>query len=296
MRAKLIRQTYFAARLDLSNALRSRRAQAMLLLYVMVVLGSTYAFCRLLEAAQEAVGSAAPLTESLARSPGFRIFVTKLTGDAGVARRLITTPPMSLFFGWLSLTFLPFLVVVNSSDAVAAQVRTGEARFVIFRAGRLPFVLGTLASHALLMTLGLMLGAAGTLLVGSIMLGTDTFFADARAMASIGAGTWCYSFAYLGLALGVSQLVSSAAAARGLGLAAFLCLFLCSVVLRPGSWVADCLPEALRSVARWFFPQDHSLGLWRLTLAERLPPKAALVILGALYWLPGWLYFRRRDL
>ena len=295
MRAKLFRQIYFVARLDLVNALRSRRAQAMLLLYVMAVLGSTYVFCRLLEAAQEAVGSAVPLTESLARSPGFRIFVARLTGDAGVAERLTSTPPLALFFGWLSLTFLPFLVVVNSSDAVGAQVRTGEARFVTFRAGRLPFALGTLGSNALLMTLGLMLGAAGTLLLGSAMLGVGMLFADARAMVSIGTGAWCYSFAYLGLALGVSQLVSSATAARGLGLAAFLGLFLCSALLR-WSWVADLLPEALLSAARWFFPQDHSLGLWRLTLAERLPPKAALVFLGALYFLPGWLYFRRRDL
>ena len=37
----LLRQTYHVARLDLASALRSRRALAMLLLYVVVVLGAT---------------------------------------------------------------------------------------------------------------------------------------------------------------------------------------------------------------------------------------------------------------
>jgi len=296
MLAKLIRQIYFAARLDLTNALRSRRAQAMLLLHVIFTMGATYIFCRLIQAVQSAVGSTIPLSEALASKPGIRIFVTRLTGDVRVAERLTSTPPLSLLFGWLSLTFLPFVVVVNSSEAIAAQIHTGEARFVVFRAGRLPYVLGTLASHALVLALGLVLGAAGTLLLGSVMLGADMFFADAWAMVWVGAGVWCFLFAYLGLALGVSQLVSSGSTARGLGLAGFLVLFLCAVALQPGTWVADYVPEAVLSVGRWFSPWDHSLGLWRLTLAERLPSKAVLVFLGALYWLPGWLYFRRRDL
>jgi hypothetical protein len=295
MRAKLIRQIYFVARLDLENALRSRRAQAVLLLHAIFSMGATYVFCRIVQAAQKALDSTARLSETLARDPRVCAVVTALTGDAGIARRLVATPPLTLFFGWISLTFLPFVVVVTSSEAIAAQVCTGEARFVVFRAGRLPYALGTLASHALLLMLGLVLGAMGTLLLGSVMLGADTFFADAYAMVWVGTGAWCYLFAYLGLAMGISQVVSTASAARGMGMAAWLVFLLCWTALWK-SWLAEYVPEELLAAVRWFLPHAHSLRLWRLTFAERLAPKAALVFLGALYFLPGWLYFRRRDL
>lgn len=295
MCVKLMRQTYFVARLDLTNALRSRRAQAMLLLHVIFTMGATYVFCRLIQAAQEAIGLTVPMTEALVRTPAVCALVTSLTGDTGITSRLIATPPLTLFFGWLSLTFLPFVVMVNSSEAIAAQVHTGEARFVVFRSGRLPYALGTLASHALVLTLGLILGAAGTLLVGTVMLGTDMLFADAWAMVWVGAGAWCYLFAFLGLALGVSQSVSSGPTARAMGLATWLGMFLGSVALWK-SWLAEYVPEALLAAVRWFLPQAHSLGLWRLTFTGRLPSMAVLVFLGALYFLPGWRHFRRRDL
>jgi ABC-type transport system involved in multi-copper enzyme maturation permease subunit len=291
----LLRQVCLVARLDLASALRSRRALAMLLLYVLVALGATYFFCRLIEAVLSSVGPADRLAESLARDPRVRRLVERLTGDAGVAERLTATPPLALFYGWLSLTFLPLLVVVNSSDAVAGQVRTGEARFVLFRAGRLAFALGTFAGQALLMTLGLALGATVSLVVGSVMLTGASIPANASALFTIGAGAWCYSFAYLGLALGVSQLVHSAGAARGLGFAVYMALSIGSALLW-WSWVTDFVPGPLLPVARWCFPQTHALGLWRLTLVERLPAMGALACLGALYYLPGWLHFRGRDL
>ena len=295
MRTGPFRGIYFVARLDLASALRSRRAIAALLLYVLAVLGATYLFCLLIQTVQETVGDATTISDALARDRRFRRLVEGLTGDKEIAERLITMPPLALFFGWLSVNFLPFLTVVNSSDAIASQVRTGESRFILFRSGRLPFALGTFVAHGLLMTIGLALGAVGSLVMGAMMLGVGTSLAATGPMFSIGAATWFYSFAYLGLAVGMSQLVDSASAARGLAFGAFFCLAIGAGLLRV-QYVAEMFPTPLLPVVKWFFPQAHSLDLWRLSFLGRLPAMASLFVLGVLYFLPGWMYFRRRDL
>ena len=100
-------------------------------------------------------------------------------------------------------------------------------------------------------------------------------------------------FAFLGIALGVSQLTRSVPWSRGLGLVALTCIAIASAVLRHDEW-RESAPIVFDTLAQ-VLPAAHKLDLWRMSMADVVPSLVMLIALGFVYFAMGHVRFARRD-
>lgn len=294
-----LRTIVVVASFDFLESLRSRKAIALLVLYLAGALAATGIFVRVLRAVESAAAdalrvakteSAGAMTSELFRNERFLEVLTELIGDRELATVLSSMPPLALFYAWLALTFIPLLVTLTAGDSIAYEVSTGSCRFALFRTDRLSWAIGKLAGQAMLMTVGIAVGALGAFALGLAYLADVQPGPTALWLARYSVRAWFYGFAYLGLAMGASQLTRSVNVARGLALLALFGVGLGGNVLE--SW--DRVPDVLAGMVV-LFPQGHDLDLWRPALLDRLPALAMLSALGILYFAAGAVRFARRD-
>ncbi|MBW2522794.1 MAG: ABC transporter permease subunit [Deltaproteobacteria bacterium] len=290
------RSARLVATFDLLESLRSRKAIALLLLYLAGALGGSALFIRLLHAIQDRLrdqyGEAATV-EALMESPAMARMATELAGDAETAAAIVAIPPLALFYGWLATNFVPLLVLFTSSDAISGDLASGSVRYSLFRVDRASWVVGKLIGQTSLMALGVVVGALGCWLMGVIWLDDMPVGASAWWLLRIGGRSIIYGFAYLGVALCASQLTRTNARARALAL---LMMFCCSLgggllQLEPVEKLAPSVMGALQKL----FPNGHSLALWHPGWFERGTAFAALIAIGLAYFALGFWRFSRRD-
>ena len=294
------RDASIVAAFELRDSLRSRKAIVLLVLYVAGAAAASGIFLRVLleieHTLADTLGVAASsqpgaATHALFASDQFLSIISGLVGDRALARSLVSLPPMALFYGWLALTFGPLLAVLVSCDAIASEIGQGSARFALVRADRAAWTLGKALGQAGLVGVGLAAGGIATWVVGALFL--DGFDAAGSAwwILRLGGRAWVLTLAYLGLALGVSQALRSANAARA---GAFLALVALGVLGEGLEWLEDDAP-ALAGTLLAALPRAHVLDLWRPEFADRAPAMAMLVAIAGCFFAAGHLVFRRRD-
>jgi ABC-type transport system involved in multi-copper enzyme maturation permease subunit len=289
-----LRSIGLVALFDLYESLRTRRAIALLLLYLLTSLGASAVAINALAALQARLGDAsAAAAEAWLESEEFVQQIGHLFGDMALARELVRIPPLALFYGWLALSALPILVVLTSSDAIATERASGAVRYVLFRVDRLSWALGKLVGQALLMTVGVALGAVATFALGWVQLEGFAPAETALWMIRLGARACCFGFAYLGLALCASQLARSGSRARWLGLLSLIGVWLAGQVLS-----VDVVQRQLGVIATALLkllPASYQLALWNPAAGVRVPAMLALLLLGAGFFWVGYLQFARQD-
>ena len=284
------------ASFDLLESLRSRKAIVLLSMYLAGALGASALFIRLLTAVrerlQEQIGQAVDMAR-LMESPGMARIAGELAGDADVASALVSIPPMALFYGWLGMNFVPLLVLLTSSDAIAGDVASGAVRFSLFRSDRLSWALGKLLGQASLMALGVLLGALTCLATGAIWLDDMPLGRTAVWLLRIAGRVTVYSFAYLGMVLCASQLARSNARALGLALMMFFFCVLAGNLVRAEA-IQQRAPALFGALAK-LFPNGHHLSLWHPGAMQSGGAMLALVAIGSAFFALGFWRFSRRD-
>lgn len=290
------------AAFDFGESIRSRKALALLGLYLAGSLAATGVFIRVLQSientAAETLQVAATerpgaMTEEVLRNERLLSILIDLVGDESLARAVVELPPMALFYGWLAFTFIPLLVTLTSCDAIASEVATGSCRFALFRVDRHSWAAGKLLGQAALMIVGILSGALGAWTLAFFFMndadpaGTLVWLLRFSGRAAV------YGFAYLGMTLGLSQVTQSVNFARGLGLLGLFFLGLGGNILE-SDWSTTKLLGTNLTIVQ-LFPQGHDLDLWRPAFTERLPGVTMLLALGLLYFVVGHLVFARRD-
>jgi ABC-type transport system involved in multi-copper enzyme maturation permease subunit len=287
---------------EVVDAVRSRKAIALLTLYVA---GSGAAAALLVHVIQQIEEHAAEalhvasterpgtMTEGFLLSDSVRQGLREVIGDASIVDALAAVPPIALFYGWLSLSFLPGLVMLTSADAISSELQSGEARYALVRVDRLTWAVGKLGGQSLLMGLGIVLGGAACWVVGAF--GWADFEAGPTAlwMLRLGGRAWVYGFAWLGLALAISQTTASSAGARALGLVA-----LAGVGIVGGVLSSTELPFISPVVAQTILvllPRGHEITLWQPDPVLRWSGMAMLMALGTTYFALGHQLLSRRD-
>lgn len=297
-----LRNIWLVAAFDFFESIRSRKAIALLLLYVAGSLGATAIFLRVLKTVEDTLADtlhvsrtegAGTMTHAMLESEDFRDFVSVWVGDKDLAEAIITLPPMVLFYAGLALTFIPLLAILSSCDSVSYEVSTGSCRFALFRTDRLSWALGKLGGQAALMTAGLLAGALSAWILGAFFLTGFQPAASAWWMLRMCGRVWFYGFAYLGLALGASQMTRSVNWSRAIALLTWFALAAGGAFLGADP-IVKFAPTILPTV-RQLFPNGHRLDLWRPDLLDRLPALVMLTALGALYFSIGYWRFARRD-
>jgi len=289
------------ARHELRDSVRSRRFIVLLILYFMGSLAASLLFVSVLGQIENQLESAIGVAES--RAPGgavsilwqdrqFQEIVGRLVGDRELAMELLGFPPLALFYGWLSFTLVPLLVMLLSSPTIARDVWSGAARFVLFRTSRSSWCIGKLVGQAGPLLVALWMSALAAWIVGYWKLASFEPWPVAVALLLLSFKVWIYAIAFLGLAIGVSQLVKGPYQATALGLVALIGLsILGGVARRFAGGDAGRVWELVNMIV----PSGHRLDLWRSDPGHVLPAIVFLFALASLYMLLGHLFFARRD-
>jgi ABC-type transport system involved in multi-copper enzyme maturation permease subunit len=295
-----VRTIGLVAGFDLYESLRSRKAIALILLYVVIAVGGTAIFAsfvnRIFEQLAEQLGQqlGPAMIDRLLESEAVLEAVTKLAGDdEALARELLTIPPLALFYGWLITSFMPLIVVLSSADTISSEVSSGSARYALFRVDRLGWAAGKLLGQTLLMAVGVAVGGAACFAIGYLSLDHMKVAETAFWLARMSFRGIFYGFAYLGIAMCASQLVRGRAAALavGVGLA-----FLASLL--GGLFGADFMRRkapALMDALHALFPNAHDISLYRPEIGARLIGSFALVAIGLAWFALGYFRLSRRD-
>ena len=289
---------------ELIDSIKSRRAIVLLILYFAGSIAGTLIFIKVLHGVEtqvvKAMGldpskNAGGVTATLWESSAFREIVVHLTGNREVAEEILRIPPIALFYGWLSFSFAPLLVILTAAPRIAEEVWSGSVRFILFRTSRGAWILGKFAGQACQLFLALLLSALGAWIVG--FLRTENFAAvpSALAMLSFALKAWVFALAFLGLATGISQFFSSPNIASAIS---FIALIALSILAGLSSHFANpnTIGGRIWDLVNLLIPSGHKLDLWRTDPAHVLPAVIFLTALSFAYMLIGQSYFARRDL
>ena len=293
--------TIFAGQ-ELSDSVRSRRVIVMVLLYVLGAMGGTALFISFLQSIEgqlvQSLSLAMPthagsVTATLWKSEPFRKILSRLIGDRELAATLLAVPPLALYYGWLSLSFGPVLVMLTASMRIAEERASGSVRFILFRGARSHWCVGKFIGQAVQIFGALLLSAAGAWLIGWLRMHSFEPLATAKFMLLFALKAWLYLLPFLGLALGVSQLCKTPNLALVFGV---LALVVVSVLSRLAAWLAGDGWRRAWDFVLLLTPGGHRLNLWWNDAAHLLPASAFLLALALLYLLAGYAWFARRDL
>ena len=289
---------------ELIDSIKSRRAIILLVLYFAGSIAGTLIFIKVLHGVEDQVVKAMGLdpaknaggvTATLWESSAFREIIVHLTGNREVAEELLRIPPLALFYGWLSFSFAPLLVILTAAPRIAEEVWSGSVRFVLFRTSRGAWCLGKFVGQACQLFLALLLSAVGAWIVG--FLRTDHFAAIPSAfyMLSFALKAWVFALAFLGLATGISQFFSSPNTASAIS---FIALIVLSILAGLSSHFANpnTIGGRIWDLVNLLMPSGHKPDLWRTDPAHVLPAVIFLTALSFAYLLIGQSYFARRDL
>ncbi|HWO09332.1 MAG TPA: ABC transporter permease subunit [Polyangiaceae bacterium] len=292
-----LRKLALVARFELAEALRSRLVVVVLALYGAGAGLGAYIFSRTLEVAEERVreallagGGAQAVPDDLVRQQALPRVIAFLVADPALQRELLDVEPLALFYGFMALALVAPVVLLTSGGAHASEIASGGSRFVLTRVDRLSWSLGKLAGHALLLLVGLLVGALATALVAQLGRGIDMGSVLWLVRASLRA--WVYGLAYLGIFSCVALLVRAPSGARAVSVALLFLLWIMRSVCK-SSLVAARFPLLGQLV--WLFPAEHELGLWSPRWLESLAASGALLGIGAGAFGLGYARFRRGD-
>jgi ABC-type transport system involved in multi-copper enzyme maturation permease subunit len=279
-----LRSALLVAAFDFLESLRSRKAIALLVLYVAGSAGATGIFISLLNKVQANLPVAPE--ELLKMASG-------LIGNPDVAKEILTIPIVALFYGWVALTFVPLLVVLTSANAIAGEVATGSARFALFRCHRLAWIGGKAIGQTALMLFGILAGGLASFFIASAFAWGYPPAAGAYWTVLLSVRAASYGAPYLALTLACSQMTRSASWSRALSLLAAALVAIGGNVLQSSS--VERLAPVVVDGLRLLVPRTYWLDLWRPQLGPRAMAMLALVGLSLLYFAVGYLVFRRRD-
>ena len=297
-----IRSVLAVAGHELADAVRSRRAVVLLLMYFLGALAATLIFVKVLHEVENRIESAVGVAQSdraggatstLWHNRHFREMLIHLTGDEKLALELLSMPPLGVFYGWLCFTFGPLLVVLMSSARISEEIWSGSVRFALFRTSRLAWCMGKYVGQACLLLAAMLVSGLAAWCVGWFRFAGFESVPNAAAIAMFAIKGWLYALAYLGLATAVSQMVASPNLASALGFVGMVVMGIVSAVaghFSGGGW------RALLELVNILTPGGHKLDLWRLDPAHVLPAAVFMVVLSLAYVLAGHLSFARRDL
>jgi ABC-type transport system involved in multi-copper enzyme maturation permease subunit len=283
------------------DSIRSWRASVLLLLYFAGSLMAANGFvsvvqeieAQLLESLQVAqTDSVGSVTQTIWETDAFKKTVGRFTSDGRLAEHLVNTSPVSLFYGWISFTFAPLLMMLIASTRVAEELGSGSARFVLFRTTPLAWCLGKYLGQALVLVPALMLSGIGVWLIGFFRLSTFAPWSSAGELMMYSIKALVYTWAYLGLAIGVSQITRSSNLATVFG---FIGMIGLAVLAACARYYRGTGIHQAWDVLLWLTPQGHRMDLLWPDLSHQAPATLMLLVLGLLYMAPGYFIMTRRD-
>ena len=297
-----MRKVLQMARFELAASLRTKRAVALVAIYLVTsIFGMSGAISALGKMEEQLAnimqvetveGRSGVVSATLWKSKPFQKLVRGVVGDSLVYDDIVGKHPAELIYAWIVFLAVPFLSVLASCRRVADDVKSGAAKYVLLRVTRLQWTLGKYLGQAFLVLAGLLAGAAGAWCVAAFRLSGADIPALLPAMAVWSVKAWFLSLAWLGVALGVSHVSRTGAKAQMFAIGA---LVLFSVAPRVLKLYAGTAVGAKLQVLRLLFPSVVEDALWRASFAPVAAGAAWLAAVGLMWLSFGHMVFARRD-
>lgn len=262
-----VRDVALVALFECIRAIRTWRAVALLVLYLVVSAGASYGFVELIGEleAELAETLGVPATEQTG------VMLDRLLAD-GTLRRILSDlvsrdgresvdeilryPVLAIFHLWLSILLMPFGTATVASESISGDLATRALRFEAVRTGRLELVTGRFLGQAVLTGVASIAGSLGSWSIGMLYLyGTDPLELGG-ALLWLGLRAWGFSLAFVGLGIGVSQWTSSPNGARVAAILGTAGAFILYQAAAHSDWglLSDVLTQLL--------PQGWAAGVW----------------------------------
>lgn len=288
------------ARFELARALRTWRALALTILYVIALSGSTYIYVRIIWFIEAGIaeGLAVPVNDKpgammseLMENGELRRMLGDMSGNAGAVDYLMTWPLLATWGLWIGLLLLPFLAASAASECISIDMNSRALRFEALRTGRSELVLGRFLGQVMLTGTAACAGLAGAWVVGLTQMVGNEPVALAHGLAALGLRAWFFGLPFIGFGVACSQWTLSANWARVLAVGG-----------TAGSWICYGLARAFRD-SSWgwlsdlvlqLLPQGWMNSLW--TPREWLWSAAVYVGLSLFAVALGFVRFSGRDL
>jgi ABC-type transport system involved in multi-copper enzyme maturation permease subunit len=295
------RDTLITTRHELADAMRSRRAAVVILLFLAILLlsfnGSISVLGRIEQQLAEALalepGGAGSITQSLWKSERFRRMVDKMVGSNDIVKGLVRLPPLALLYGWLAFSLTPLLVLLTTSTRIAEEVSSGSVRYALFRTSRFSWVLGKFLGQALLVGLAVLLSAAGAWSLARFRIPGTPGLEFALAVLLFAGKSLVLALTFVGLALGCSQLTRSPHVATVISFLAWIALGVGSFFAERGDGTGW---HRIFGFLNLLTPGGHDTDLWRMDVPHAAANLLFLLLLGLLYLWLGFARLSRRDL
>lgn len=292
--------TVLIARFELLRAIRTWRALALTVLYVIALSGATYIYVRILWFIESGVAETlgVPMTEKpgammdeLMDNGELTRMVREMSGNPDAVEYLLTWPLLAVWGLSIGILLLPFLATSAAAECISIDMGSRALRFEALRTGRAELVIGRFLGQVALTGTAALAGLSGAWLVGMTqMVGNDPVQL-AGGLAVLGLRAWLFGLPFIGVGVAFSQLTASANWARVLALGT-----------TAGSWIAFGMARGFRDTSwGWLcdltlqiLPQGWLQGLW--TPSEWLLSGVAYVALSLLAVALGFIRFSQRDL
>jgi len=291
------------ARNKLVDSVRSRRALIVFLLYVAGAILLVYWFINILSSlegelanvlkVQTSPSASGTVADTLWKSNVIREMVTHVVRDREVAKEVITMPLMAVYYAGIAFAFTPLLVILITSGRIAEEVSSGSARFVLFRVSRAAWCMGKFFGQALMVMFALMLSAIAAWCVAGIKMPVMTDLSAMRWMILYAFRVWIYSFAFIGLATGVSLVAKSANQAVAFAFGLWIFLF---VIYAAAGFHLAREPSVMWETILTLTPHGHRLDMWRNDPAHLIPAMLFFPAQGLTFVFAGYAFFSRKDL
>lgn len=295
-------RTIRVALFELAAAVRTRRAIVLVALYLAwSLLGMSAAITalgkmedRLAEILQveKVEGKSGVVSAALWKAKPFQQLVRSVVDDSLIYDDIVGKHPAELIYAWIVFLAVPLLTVLVATRRVAEEVKSGAAKYMLLRVTRLEWTLGKYLGIALLMLVGLLIGAIAAWIVAAFRLSGADIPALLPAMIVWSVKAWFLSLAWLGLALGVSHLFKSGAKADAVAILLMIAFSVVPAILKDfgSAWLGGKLLVFVR-----LFPSSVDAALWRSSFLPVAASATWLVMLGLLYLSVGHAVFARRD-
>jgi ABC-type transport system involved in multi-copper enzyme maturation permease subunit len=285
------------------DALRSRRALVVLLLYMATSAGTMYGAIGILRKIEKelvtvlqlpASENPGAITTTLWKSKPFKRMIRDTVKNKEVYDDIQGKNPIELIFAWLSFLYMPILVVLIASNRIPEEMGSGAVRYIAFRTSRGAWVLGKFLGQVSLLALAVILSGLCAYLVARLRLGKYAPLEVVWQMSFWAIRAWIYSIPYVGLVMGLSLFTKSASKATIFGILALVGLSIISGLTTFHG--GDTGWRALLPYIASLFPADYEMLLWRSNLQALLTGSIFLLTLGFSYLGIGFIFFQKRDL
>lgn len=297
-----VRQIWLGACHEWFDALRSRRALVVLLLYLTAAVCNMYWSIDILHKLESELATlmqlpaseqAGVVSTALWKSKQFQHIMQKLTQNNLVLQDITGKHPVELIYAWFSFFYTPLLVVLVAGSRIAEDLGSGAVRYVIFRTSRLSWTMSKFVGQTLMVGLALIMSGVSAYVVAKMRLAGSGAPDMLLNMVQWSARAWVFSIPFLGLAMGLSHLTRSASKATVMGIIAIAFSFAGSILIRHFS--TDSGWRALLPHIGQLLPDGHKMLLWRSAFTPFASGTIWLLTLAFCYLLAGYAVFRKRD-